>query len=375
MTGLYRSPWAIATRQQIRILCHMSADRKNGIRRKKRSSGRAQIRDVARVAGVSAITISRYLNEPGKVAEDTRKRISAAIDEIGYIPNLVAKGLSSNRTNVVAAIIPTITNSIFADHISGLSDVLEENGYRLLIAESGYSLEREAELIETMLAHRPAGLVVTGQLRTERSANLLKLSNIPIVETWEIGAEPVDMAVGFSNFDACFQMVSGLIGVGYRKIGLVTAPVAANDRTKQRRAGYFAAMEAAGLEVHSGWIRDAKFAFREGARAMGELAEQHPELDSIFFASDVLSIGGVLECARRGIRFPEDIGICGFDDLELTSMTNPPLTTVRIPRYEIGTNSAAMILARLAGEEYSTRVTDLGFKILWRGSTPRPRPS
>ncbi len=353
----------------------MGPDTKKGVIQRKRSSGRAQIRDVARVAGVSAITISRYLNEPGKVAEETRKKITAAIDEIGYIPNLVAKGLSSNRTNVVAAIIPTITNSIFADHISGLSDVLEDNGYRLLISESGYSLERETELIETMLAHRPAGLVVTGQLRTERGARLLRSANIPIVESWEIGAEPIDMAVGFSNFDACFQMVSGLIGVGYRKIGLVSAPVAANDRTTRRRQGYYAAMEAADLEVHPGWVRDAKFAFREGARAMGELAEQHPELEAIFFASDVLSIGGVMECGRRGIRFPEDIGICGFDDLELTSMTNPPLTTVRVPRYDIGRSAATMILARLAGENQAERVTDLGFKILWRGSTPRPRCS
>ncbi|WP_282606199.1 LacI family DNA-binding transcriptional regulator [Pelagibius sp. Alg239-R121] len=350
----------------------MTSPEKKPTQRRKRPGGRLQIRDVARLAGVSAITVSRYINNPGKVAKDTGEKIASAIKESGYIPNMVAKGLSSNRTNVVAAIIPTITNSIFADLVSGLSDGLEDNGHRLLIAESGYSLEREMELIQTMIAQRPAGLVVTGQVHTEHGAELLRSIDIPVLETFETGAEPIDMCAGFSNFDASFQMVKGLIEAGYRKIGFVSAPIASNDRATRRREGYFAAMKEAGLNVVPGWVRDAKFAFREGARALGELVEQHPELEAIFFASDVLSIGGVMECQRRKIRFPEDVGICGFDDFELTAMTNPPLTTVRIPRYEIGHKAAAMLMARLNGDETVERSVDLGFEIVWRGSTRLP---
>lgn len=353
----------------------MTSNKKKIVERRKRSSGRVQIRDVARLAGVSAITVSRYLNEPEKVAEKTCLKITEAIDEMGYIPNMMAKGLSSNRTNVVAAIIPTITNSIFADHISGLSNELEENGHCLLISESGYSLEREADLIQTVLAHRPAGIVVTGQVHTDRGAQLLRSNDIPVVESLEIGADPIDMGVGVSNFDASFQMVKGLVDAGYRKIGFVSAPIAANDRATRRREGYLAAMNSAGLEITPGWVREAKFAFSEGARTMGEFIEQNAELEVIFFASDILSIGGVMECRRRGIAVPEEIGVCGFDDLELTAMTDPPLTTVRIPRYEIGRKAAAMILARQAGENDVERIADLEFEVVWRNSTRLPSES
>lgn len=344
-------------------------------KRRRRPRGRTQIRDVARLAGVSAITVSRYINDPGKVAEDTRERIAAAIDKIGYIPNMVAKGLSSNRTNIVAAIIPTITNSIFAAEVSGLSDVLKENGHSLLISESGYSLEREAELIQTMIAQRPAGIVVTGQVHSERGAKLLRTVEAPVVETWEIGAEPIDMCVGFSNFDASYRMVTGLIEAGYRRIGLICAPITANDRAARRREGYLAAMEGAGLDIVPGWMRDAKFTFHEGARAMGEILDDHTELEAICCASDIFAIGGAMECQRRGVRIPEDIGICGFDDLELTRMFNPPLTTVHVPRYEIGEKSAAMLLARISGEKTVERKVDLGFEIVWRGSTHPPSSS
>lgn len=342
-------------------------------KRRRRPRGRTQIRDVARLAGVSAITVSRYINDPDKVAKDTRERIASAIAKIGYIPNMVAKGLSSNRTNIVAAIIPTITNSIFADQVSGLSDELKRNGHSLLISESGYSLEREAELIETVIAQRPAGIVVTGQIHTERGAELLRTVDAPVVETWEIGADPIDMCVGFSNFDASYRMVTGLIEAGYKRIGFICAPITANDRATRRREGYLAAMKSAGLDIASGWMRDARFTFQEGARAMGELLDGHADLEAVCCASDIFAIGGAMECQRRGLRLPDDLGICGFDDLELTTMTNPPLTTVHIPRYEIGQKSASMILARLSGERALERKVDLGFEIVWRGSTsPNP---
>ena len=191
----------------------------------------------------------------------------------------------------------------------------------------------------------------------------------------EIGADPIDMGVGVSNFDASFQMVKGLVDAGYRKIGFVSAPIAANDRATRRREGYLAAMNSAGLEITPGWVREAKFAFSEGARTMGEFIEQNAELEVIFFASDILSIGGVMECRRRGIAVPEEIGVCGFDDLELTAMTDPPLTTVRIPRYEIGRKAAAMILARQAGENDVERIADLEFEVVWRNSTRLPSES
>ncbi len=337
--------------------------------RKPRSSGGVQIRDVARLASVSPITVSRHLNEPERVAEKTRAKIATAIEELGYIPNLAARTLSSNRGNLVGVIVPTVTNSIFADFIAGLSDVLEEQGYKLLISSSGYSLDREAALIETLIAQRPAGIVVTGQAHSEQGRGLLQRLRIPVVETWETGSAPIDIGVGFSNFNACYEMTRGLLASGYRNIAFVSAPIPANDRATRRRQGYLAAMCEAGLSPESSWIREAEFSFGHGAEVMGELTDSHPNLEAVFYANDILAIGALTECQRRGIRNPDDIGICGFDDVELAAMTIPSLTTVRIPRYEIGRRAAEMVLSAGTTNGPDDNVIDLGFEIISRAST------
>jgi LacI family transcriptional regulator, gluconate utilization system Gnt-I transcriptional repressor len=337
--------------------------------RKTRSAGGVQIRDVARHAGVSAITVSRHLNEPERVAEKTRARIATAIEELGYIPNLAARTLSSNKANLVGAIVPTISNSIFADYIAGLSDVLEAQGFKLLISSSGYALEREAALIETLIAQQPAGIVVTGQSHSDHGRGLLQRLTIPVVETWETGSAPIDISVGFSNFSACYEMTRALQAAGYRRIAFVSAPVAANDRATGRRRGYLAAMGEAGLPVRPGWIREAGFSFVHGAEILGELVGAHGDLEAVFFANDILAIGALTECQRRGIRNPDDIGICGFDDVELAAMMMPTLSTVRVPRYDIGRRAAEIILAPAGAARPHGNVVDLGFEIVSRAST------
>lgn len=338
--------------------------------RRRRGSGSVQIRDVARLASVSAVTVSRFLNDPAKVAAETRERIAAAIATTGYIPNLPAKALSSNRATVVATIVPTITNSIFADFIAGLSDVLEDNGHKLLISASGYRLDREAELIETLIGHRPAGIVVTGQAHSPRGRRLLSQAATPVVETWEIDAPPIDLGVGFSNFRASRAMTRWLIGRGYRRIGFVSAPVVDNDRARRRLEGHLAALREAGLKARRPWLRQAPFSFRDGATEMAAMLDDTPVPDAVYFANDVLAIGALTECARRGIDVPGEIAICGFDDIDLAALTTPPLTTVHIPRYEVGRRAAEMVLARAAdrGQPTEKRV-DLGFRIVVRGST------
>ena len=344
------------------------ATEKKPARRRRRAYAGLQIRDVSRLSGVSAQTVSRYFNTPEKVSEQTRRKIAAAVEQTGYIPNMVAKGLSSNRTNIVAAIVPTITHSIFADVLSGISRVLEERNHRLLISESGYSLQREEALIRELRAQRPAGIVLIGQARSEAARVLLSGLTIPVVELLEIDAPPFDLGVGFSNFAACRETTRRLIAAGYRSIGFVGAPFEANDRATRRYEGYRAAMDEAGLEAPESWLRTAAFSYRAGAEAFGDLVEHHPTLE-VVFTNDILAVGAVLECQRRGLTIPDDIGICGFDDLELASLTNPPLTTVRIPRYEIGRQAAQLVLASNAGERPGHPTVDVGFEIVSRGST------
>lgn len=353
---------------------------KEGPKRRSRAQGTIRIEEVARLAGVSAITVSRALNTPGKVAEETRKAIWEAVEKTGYIPNQLAGSLASNRSRTIGVIIPTIVNSIFADKVQGMTDVLGQEGYQLLLANSGYSLQLEAELVTAFVAQRPSGLVITGTTHAERTRSLLKRAGIPVVETWSMGPEPLDMLVGFSNEDAAYAMVRHLGELGYRKIALVSAPVTDNDRAAGRVEGCRRAVRDLGLPADRSLEREASFSLRNGAEALADLLAQHEDIDAVFFANDILAAGGLLECQRRGIRVPDDLGIAGFDDVDLAAETVPGLTTVRIPRYEIGARAAAMILERIAGRDPVEKIVDLGFEIVSRGSTrsapqTQPRPA
>ena len=339
--------------------------------RRRKSHGAVRMELVAERAGVSTITVSRVLNHPDKVAEETRERVWAAIKATGYIPNLIAGGLASSRTRVVGVIVPTITNSIFADTVQGLTDVFGAQAYQLLLATSGYSLEAEAELVSAFLSQRPSGLVLTGLTHAPQTLDLLARAEVPLVETWSAARKPIDMLVGFSNEDAAFEMMRTLAAAGYRKIGFVSAPIRYNDRALGRRKGYRRAVQQLGLTDDRSLEREALFTLENGSRALSDLVGQHPDVEAIFFANDILAAGGLLECARRGWPVPDRLGIAGFDDVDLASQLVPTLTTVRIPRYEIGATAARLILARLAGEDVKQKRLDLGFEIVVRELTRR----
>lgn len=329
--------------------------------------------DVARLAGVSAITVSRVLNQPATVAEATRQRVWSAIEHTGYIPNLLAGSLASSRTRAVGVIVPTVVNSIFADKIQGMADRLGAENYHLLLAPSGYSLDTEAELVGALLAQRVSGLVLTGLRHAAQTRRLLKRIATPVVETWSLGVRPIDMLVGFSNEKAAYAMVHHLARAGYRKVALVCAPTSGNDRALGRLKGYRRAVRELGLAVDARLERQAPFSLQNGASALISLVEEHGDLEAIFCANDILAAGALFECARRGWPVPDRLGIAGFDDVDLAVQTVPALTTVRIPRYDIGARAAELILSRLAGRPLPETVIDLGFEIIPRASTRNPR--
>ncbi len=329
----------------------------------------ATMKDVARIAGVSSITVSRVISNPEKVAKPTRQRVLDAIERVGYIPNSIAGSLAARRTRVIGALVPTITNSIFADTIDGLTGILTPRRYKLLLGTSGYSLDTEASLIDAMLAQRPAGIVTTGLQHAPRARERLVATEVPVIETWNIDGEPIDCSVGFSNYRACYKMVEHLADAGYQAIGFVSAPVVANDRAAQRLQGYRDAMAALGLRSGRSLEREAAFSFQARAESLNDLRAGEPNVEVVFFANDILAIGALFECQRRGIRVPEDLAIAGFDDVELAAQVIPALTTVRIPRYRIGQAAAEILLRRIEGESVAPPIVDLGFEIIQRQST------
>ncbi len=327
-----------------------------------------RLEDVASAAGVSAITVSRALRYPERVAASTREKIATAIEAVGYIPNLIAGGLASNSTRTIAAILPTLDNSIFTEVLQGMVDVLRPAGYQLILGNSNYSLKEEESLIEAFLARQVEGIMLTGACHTDRARHLLRTNPIPVVETWSLPESPVDLNVGFSNHQAAYEMTRYLIKKGHKQIGFVSAPTQNNDRSTQRRSGYRNALHDAGLVVCRSLELESAFGLEYGGQALETLTRYHSGMSAIFFANDILATGALLACQRRGWPVPERLAIAGFDDLEIASHIVPGLTTVRIYRREIGAEAGRLMLARIKNEEIVQPQLDLGFEIVSRES-------
>jgi LacI family transcriptional regulator, gluconate utilization system Gnt-I transcriptional repressor len=332
------------------------------------SAAPSRMADVADRAGVSAITVSRALRTPDKVSPRARARIDAAIRALGYVPNLAAGTLKSQRSRIVAAIVPTLANSIFAETVEGMTDVLREHGYQLLLGNAGYSPETEEALVAAFLGRQPDGLILTGVQHTRRVRAQLRDARMPVVETWELTDAPIDLLVGFSNFEAARRMTLALIARGYRNIAFAGVDPASEPRSGRRQAGYCSAIEAQGrTPIIFTVAHEAGQTIHNGARAMAQMLQDRPEVDAVFFANDFLALGALMECARRKLAVPGRIAIAGFGDFEVAREVIPSLTTVRIPGRDIGRRAAAMLVERLAGQKTEMRL-DLGFEIVLRDS-------
>lgn len=335
----------------------------------RRGHGRATLSDVARLAGVSAITVSRVLRSPELVAEATRERVREAVAEIGYIPNLVAGSLASIENRTVAAIVPTLANSIFAEMLQGMVDVLHEHDYRLIVGSNNYDLDEEESLVRAFLGRQVEGVILTGAYRSPGTSKLLERANVPVVETWSLSGRSSWGSVGFSNYDAAYAMVEHLYQRGYRELGFVSPPVANNDRAAERRSGFLEALRALGLPLREERLLARELSLGAGGEVLAQIRDSRPETDAVFFAGDTLAAGAILECQRRGWRVPDDIAICGFDDLEIAGQVIPSLTTVRVHRRALGSRAASLVLDMLDGNETAVRKQDLGFELMVREST------
>jgi LacI family gluconate utilization system Gnt-I transcriptional repressor len=328
----------------------------------------ARMEDVAKLAGVSAMTVSRALRNPAIVIPETLKRIEQAIETTGYLPNRVAGSLSSRRTNVIGLIVPSLRNAVFVETIQGVADMLGQQ-FDLMIAHSGYTLKGEEAAVLAFLSQRVCGVILHNTKHTPRVRRMIKEAALPCVETGNLGPRPIEMAVGFSNRGAARAMTEYLIGRGYRRIGFVSLPLKDNDRAFERRAGYIAALEAHGISPNLDRMLEASPGLDSGGKALVQLVEGDPKIDSVFLTGDVLATGAVLEANRRGWKVPDRVAIAGSDDDEFQANVLPPLTSIRFPRYEIGRRAAGMVMDRVLGRSTGSAVLDLGYEIIQRAST------
>ncbi|APE43928.1 hypothetical protein BOO69_11295 [Sulfitobacter alexandrii] len=338
-------------------------------RRPKQRQAKVLMRDVARMAGVSTQTVSRYFRTPDTITAENRERISRAVAETGYFPNPAASSLSANRTNLVAVIVPTIDHSIFSEIVAGLTSVTEAANQMLLIAHNGYSVEKEEQLVERFLAYNVSGIALVGQLHSDRTREMLQRSGTPTVELLECDAPPIDMAVGLSNFTASYEITKGLIDRGRCNIGFISAPTDGNDRVRQRLKGYSAALSDAGLPILHQHIAHGQFAIENGARAFDEMYRRSPGIDAIV-SNDILGLGVQLQCRRMNLSVPADVAITGFDNLELSSILDTRLTTIKMDTRAMGVAAGQKLLARQVLSDIDDPVTRFPYEILWRETTP-----
>jgi LacI family transcriptional regulator, gluconate utilization system Gnt-I transcriptional repressor len=331
-----------------------------------RTTGSVTLADVARLAGVSPITVSRVLNRPELVTAETIAHVKQAIDRTGYVPNLLAGALVSKRTKLVAAIVPSITNAIFVEAVQALTDRLWEAGYQVLLGLSGYPPAREEALLAAVLSRRPDAIYLTGINHSPVARQRLLAAQIPVVETWDMTPTPIDMLVGFSHERIGEAVARHLLAKGHRRVGMVWAD---DERALARRHGFLAEMKRNGSTDVAIVTVPAPSTLTLGRQGLAQLLDAGKAPTAAFCSSDLLAHGALEEARARGLAVPRDLALIGFGDLEFTQHTFPALSTVRVDRAAIGRIAADLILARIGGQRPPANVVDVGFEIVDRGTT------
>lgn len=308
------------------------------------------------------ITASRALSNPGVVSEKTIARVQKAVDATGYIPNLLAGGLKSKRSMTVAALVPTISVAQFLPTVRALTESLDAAGYQLILGQSGYDHSREEALVNTIVARRPDGIVITGLLKSQPARDRLRRMGLPVVETWDLTDRPVDMVVGFSHLKVGSAVAGYFMSMGWKRVAIASGD---DERARIRIDGF---LSATGRDVPIAFV-PAPSNMARGRQALRELLEREPAIQAVCCSSDQLAQGVLAEAQSRSIRVPEELAVCGFGDAEFSAHMEPSLTTVQVDGASIGAIAARMILDRCNGVAIDQPVVDVGFRIIERAST------
>ena len=309
------------------------------------------MRDVARAAGVSRMTVSRALRKDSPVSQETRERILKVVRDMNYVPDQVAGSLTTRKTGFVAVLVPSLNNLHFAETVQALTEELETQGLQILLGHTDYSADREEQIVETMLRRRPEAMVLSYDGHSERTRVLLQDAGIPVIELWERPDDPIGHTIGFSNRAAAAEMTHALIAQGYRNIAFLGEEGDDWTRGSERRAGFCEAMRAAGLSDHR-ILRAGKppMSIEDGAAALPDLLDRFADTDCVFCVSDAPAFGVLSALKARGIEVPADIGVAGFGNFEVSRFSAPTISTVMVDPRRIGCE-AGRLLGRLLADD------------------------
>jgi LacI family transcriptional regulator len=330
------------------------------------------LEDVASAAGVSTATVSRCLNEPGKVSEKTRERVMQAVGKLNYSPNFGARAIAANRTGIFGAVIPTMENAIFARGIEAFQKSLVEKNATTLVASSAYDPEQEAQLIRTMVARGADGLLLIGTERRPEIYDFLSERNIPTVIAWACSSDTAQSYVGFDNRAASERLVAGAIRMGHRSFACISAPTSTNDRARDRVLGAQQAIAAAGFDVTAMQVFETNYSIDNGREAFRQIVGTGPLPSLVICGNDVLAVGAIQAAKVAGLDVPGDVSITGFDDIELATVISPALTTVHVPHRQMGQLAGDTLYSLVKDAEGPIRI-ELETRIVERESLAAPK--
>jgi len=305
------------------------------------------------------MTVSRVLRNRGDVSEKTRIKVLAAAKEIGYVPNKIAGALASNRVNLVAVIIPSLSNMVFPEVLTGINEVLETTALQPVVGVTDYRPEKEEKVLYEMLSWRPSGVIIAGLEHTEAARSMLNAAGIPIVEIMDTDGKPVDAMVGISHRRAGREMAKAILKAGYRRIGFMGTKMPLDHRARKRFEGFTEALAKEGVEIEDRDFYSGGSALAKGREMTQEMLERSPDLDFLYYSNDMIGAGGLLYLLDQGIDVPGQIGLAGFNDVELLQGLPRKLATMDACRLEIGRKAAEIIATQLddSEEDIETRIT------------------
>jgi LacI family transcriptional regulator, gluconate utilization system Gnt-I transcriptional repressor len=328
------------------------------------------LRDVSEASGVSEMTVSRVLRNRGDVSDSTREKVLEAAKRLGYVPNKIAGALASQRVNLVAIIIPSLSNLVFPEVLGGISEVLEDTGLQPVVGVTNYSPEREESVLYEMLSWRPSGVILAGLEHTAAARAMLENAGIPIVEIMDVDGEGVDSVVGISHRRAGRKMAEIIIRAGYRRIGFIGTKMPEDHRARKRLEGFTAALAEAGLSLADEEYYAGGSALLKGREMTETILKRTPDLDFLYYSNDMVGAGGLLHCLDTGLDVPGKIGLAGFNGVELLDGFRVKLATMDACRREIGKRAAEIIAGRSHSDLVGGEVVELT-PVLQPGDTIR----
>lgn len=315
------------------------------------------IQEVAKEAQVSVATVSRYINNPDIVSGKTKYKVENAIRELKYEPSFLGRNLRKAESKLLIVLIPGVSNPFYSKIVNGIEDTALQFGYHILLGQTDSNSERE-EIYFNLIKNQLADGIITMDPAVNRDRLAEIASDYPLVQCSEYDEKGMISFVSIDNEKAAYQAVEHLILNGHEKIALVNS----NEKflyARERKQGYLKALCDNGLPMNTDWVFTSKgLEFNNGRKALQYFIQQEEKPTAIFSVSDILAVGVLKECNVQGLNVPTDMALVGFDKIDFSNMTNPSLTTIAQPMYQMGKNSAEMLIKKIKGEELASIILD-----------------